>query len=131
MTLTQATAILITCMIMSPPALAENKKLTAKELEALIKVRYIASGITDDGWAFIVINHAGGVRDVYINDFYGSSRTRKEKAIVKGDQLCEVRDETNAERCFEIYHLGGNRYEAWLYGKRYTTWYFVVPFGKD
>lgn len=129
MSLKTAIAILIMAMAMTMTqrVLAEDRKLAAKELEALIGLRYMSTGITDNGWAFLLINQPGGAREVYVNNFQGASSTRKERAMVKGDQLCAVREVTNEERCFDIYHMGDNRYESRTNGSRYTTWHVFRP----
>jgi hypothetical protein len=127
MNLKIAIVILIMAMTMNQRALAEDRKVAAKELEALIGLRYMSTGITDHGWAFLLINQPGGAREVYVNNFHGMSSTRKERAMVKGDQLCAVREVTNEERCFDIYHMGDNRYESRANGLRYTTWHVFRP----
>ena len=74
------------------------------------------AGMSTSGWAYMIINQPGGKREVYADNFFGSSGQRTETASVKEDQLCVGRDSRNSntqeERCHDVYHVGGDRYET-------------------
>ena len=105
-----------------PPVFAEKRKLTGPELKPFVDSRRMWVGITDHGWAFIVINQPGGIRDVYVNNFFGTAVERKDTASIRDDRICTVRGDTGQERCFDIYHVNDNKYEGWLDGKPYTSY---------
>ena len=120
-------ALPVISMMLWNPALAESRKLSGAELEALLDSTYMAAGVTESGWAYMLVNYSGGVRDVYANDFFGQSTTRTDKAAVKGERLCVVRGGSSKERCYEFRDLGAGRYESWLDGQRFSTWQLFRP----
>ncbi len=120
------TACAIT-MLLAHGALAENRKLGADELRALIDSNYMAAGVMEYGWGFMIVNNRGGKRDVFTHDFFGTSKTRTEQATVKGDRICASRENSAQEVCHDVYHVGGEHYEGWRDGKRTSTWHLFRP----
>ena len=106
MRIARACAVPLVAMPLSHPALAQSRKLSGAELQALIGSSYMAAGVTESGWAYMLVSYAGGTGDVYVNDFFGQSRTRTDKAAVEGDRLCVVRGDSGQERCYEFRALG-------------------------